>query len=550
MDPRPATPPEPGPRWGTRLGVILAVAGSAVGLGNFLRFPGNAAANGGGAFMIPYFVSFLLLGVPIGWAEWAMGRYGGRKGFHSAPAIIGVWGRGRVARYLGVFGVLVPLVIYFYYVVIESWCLRYAWDYATGGVGVRAGDAVAAQVEASKAFFAQATASGADGNAVGAHGGQGLFFWMVTFALNAWFVWRGLSRGIERFCTWAMPAMAACALVVLARVLTLPPDPANPAAQNVLAGLNFMWNPDFAALGNPRTWLAAAGQIFFSLGVGFGIIINYASYLRRRDDVVLAGLTASATNELFEVAFGGMITLTASVVFLGVAATQANSGGTFSTGFYALPVVFARMPAGHFFGAVWFFMLFLAAITSSLAMLQPAKSFLAEALGLRDGAANGLAALVCLAGNALVLWFSRDLVFLDTLDFWVGTFLIFVVAGVQIVCFAWVTGLEKGLREAHEGAALRIPRVIAFVMKWVSPLYLVVIFGLFCWFNVPGYVRTVTGRGGTPPDHHALYAWALILATLVLLVATAAVGERRWRAAGRDLDGRLPPADTDEGGTA
>jgi SNF family Na+-dependent transporter len=107
-------------RWATRVGVILAVAGSAVGLGNFLRFPGNAAQNGGGAFMIPYFVSLLLLGIPVGWVEWAMGRHGGQKGFHSAPAILGVWGRGALARYLGAFGVLVPMVVYFYYVIIES----------------------------------------------------------------------------------------------------------------------------------------------------------------------------------------------------------------------------------------------------------------------------------------------------------------------------------------------------------------------------------------------------------------------------------------------
>src|SRR3989337_861164 len=87
--------------WGTRIGVILAVAGSAVGLGNFLRFPGQAAANGGGAFMIPYFAALLLVGIPVCWAEWTMGRYGGRKGFHSAPGIMGVVGRGKSFRYLG-----------------------------------------------------------------------------------------------------------------------------------------------------------------------------------------------------------------------------------------------------------------------------------------------------------------------------------------------------------------------------------------------------------------------------------------------------------------
>jgi SNF family Na+-dependent transporter len=543
MDPRPVPQPDNKMQWGTRLGIILAVAGSAVGLGNFLRFPGNAAANGGGAFMIPYFISFLLLGIPIGWAEWAMGRYGGRKGFHSTPAIMGVWGKGPFARYMGAFGVLVPMVIYFYYVVIESWCLRYAFAYASGGIGVDPAATVAAQVEASKAYFGEVTFWSSNG--VLTEGGihASLWFWVATFALNAWFVFRGLSRGIEKFCLWAMPTMAVCALIVLGRVLTLPADPTNPAEQNVLSGLNFMWNPDFSVLRNPQTWLAASGQIFFSMSVGFGLIINYASYLRRKDDVVLSGLTAAATNEFFEVALGGMITLTASVVFLGLAATQANSGGTFSTGFFALPVVFARMPAGNFFGAIWFFMLFLAAITSSLSMLQPAKAFFAETLGLPNGKATALTAFICLLGNLFVLWFSQDLVALDTLDFWVGTFLIFLVAGTQIVCFSWVTGLERGLREAHEGAQMRIPRFIGFTMKWISPVYLATIFGFFCWFKVPDYVRTIVGTNGTPPNKVALYSWGLILATITLLMVVTKIGANRWRAAGMDLDGRRPPDD-------
>jgi SNF family Na+-dependent transporter len=318
----------------------------------------------------------------------------------------------------------------------------------------------------------------------------------------------------------------------------------------VLSGLNFMWNPDFSVLRNPQTWLAASGQIFFSMSVGFGLIINYASYLRRRDDVVLSSLTAAATNEFFEVALGGMITLTASVVFLGLAATQANSGGTFSTGFFALPVVFARMPAGSFFGAIWFFMLFLAAITSSLSMLQPTKAFFAEALGLPNGKATALTAGICLLGNLFVLWFSQDLVALDTLDFWVGTFLIFVVAGTQIVCFAWITGLERGLREAHEGAEMRIPRFIGFIMKWVSPVYLATIFGFFCWLKVPDYVRTIIGHDGTPPNKVALYSWGLILATITLLLVVTRIGANRWRAAGMDLDGRRPPDDETPGGAA
>lgn len=526
--------------WSSRLGVILAVSGSAVGIGNFLRFPGNAAENGGGAFLIPYFIAFLLLGIPIGWAEWTMGRLGGQKGMHSAPAIIGHWGHGAVARYLGTFAVLIPLVVYFYYVLIEAWCLSYAWDYLSGGVGIATDQTVALQVAESTHYFNEVAGSNADGIFVDGGLRRSVIFWLVAFALNLWFLYRGLSRGIEAFCRWAMPAMAVCALVVLVRVLTLgTPDPGLPE-QSVASGLNFMWNPDFSALGNFKTWLAATGQIFFSLSVGLGVIVNYASYMNKDDDVLLSSLTSSATNEFFEVVFGGMITLTAAVIFLGLTATRANVGGTFSTGFATLPVVFARMPYGDFFGAIWFFMLFLAAITSSLSMLQPAKAFFREALGISHGAAVAIVAALCFAGNIFVLWFSKGLVALDTLDFWVGTFMIFILAGTQIVCFSWVFGIDNALAEARRGAQIRMPGIMRFVMKYVSPTYLVVIFLGFCWYNLPPYVRSVFAdpESGVPADRSVVYAWLVIVGMVVLLMVVTAVGARRWRAQGLDIDGR------------
>src|SRR6478672_9502986 len=125
-------------QWGSRIGVILAVAGSAVGLGNFLRFPGLAAQNGGGAFMIPYFVALLVLGIPLGWAEWTMGRYGGLRGFNSAPGIFSTIWPHQIAKYLGGIALIVPLVICMYYVVIEAWCLGYAWFYLTGALSIEA----------------------------------------------------------------------------------------------------------------------------------------------------------------------------------------------------------------------------------------------------------------------------------------------------------------------------------------------------------------------------------------------------------------------------
>ncbi|MBM4075284.1 MAG: sodium:calcium symporter, partial [Planctomycetes bacterium] len=113
-------------QWASRLGLVLAMAGNAVGLGNFLRFPAQAAKNGGGAFLIPYFVSLLVLGLPLMWIEWTMGRYGGQHGHHSTPGTFDVMGRRKFWKYFGVFGLWANLIIAAYYLYIESWCLAYA----------------------------------------------------------------------------------------------------------------------------------------------------------------------------------------------------------------------------------------------------------------------------------------------------------------------------------------------------------------------------------------------------------------------------------------
>lgn len=520
-------PADDSERWGTKLGVILAVAGSAVGLGNFLRFPGQAVAHGGGAFIVPYLVALVLLGLPLAWAEWTMGRYGGRHGFHSAPGILGVVSRGPAGRYLGCLGLLVPIVIYMYYVLIEAWCLRYAWEYVSGGLVL--GSDVAQATRQAQAFFGHVSGAGSDGFAAGEGGGTALTFWIVVMAINLWFVHRGLSRGIEIFCSWAMPCMALCAIFVLVRVLTLgTPDPAHPEL-SVQNGLGFLWNPDFSKLGEFGTWLAAASQIFFSLSVGFGVIINYASYLRDDDDVVLSCLTACSTNELFEVGFGGLITVTAAFVFLGASGA---TGGTFGLGFQTLPIVFSGMGSiGRLVGAIWFGMLFLAALTSSLSMLQPFRAFLREGLGLGFRQSSGAIALVVGLGSAWVFYFSRDLLALDTLDFWVGTFAIFILAAVQTLLFGWTFGVERGVAEAHRGARMRLPRSFAFVIRYIAPLYLAIILVGFMFQGMPDYLRAL---GGKPVARYTIVFAGVVFA---LLIGATAIAERRWKREGLPLNG-------------
>ncbi|MCX7869690.1 MAG: hypothetical protein N2322_07035, partial [Terrimicrobiaceae bacterium] len=344
-------------------------------------------------------------------------------------------------------------------------------------------------------------------------------------------------KGIEWFCTYAMPALMILALVILVRVLTLgTPDPSEPS-KSVLNGLGFMWNPekvllekneggqwktqkellgaeDIAAarqlaahdsslrirevgileqLRKPQLWLAAAGQIFFSLSVGFGVILTYASYLSRSDDVVLSGLSATSANEFCEVGLGGLITLPAGVAFLGVAGVAGMS--TFGLGFQVLPMVFDRMPLGDLFGGLFFFLLFLAAITSSLSMLQPGIAFLEESLKIERRQSVAILGLITGLGMAFVVYFSQDLKALDTLDFWVGTFLIFILATVQILVFSWGFGARRGLEEAAKGAAFPIPSFFLPIMKFACPAFLLAIFGLWLLINVLG-----VSLDGRPPE--------------------------------------------------
>jgi NSS family neurotransmitter:Na+ symporter len=514
-------------QWTSRIGIILAVAGSAVGLGNFLRFPGQAAQNGGGAFMVPYFIAFLLLGIPICWAEWTMGRMGGRFGFNSCPAIFGVVGRAPIWRYFGAIGVLIPIIIYMYYVVIESWCLGYALSYLFGTIDL--GSDPSAFGEKSAAFFGEFV--GIESNGLSYNGSihTSVYLWAFVFAINFALIYRGIAKGVESFCKVAIPVMAICAFVVLIRVLTLgTPNPDLPN-QNVLNGLGFMWNPKatsdggswMTALADPGVWLAATGQIFFSLSVGFGIIVNYASYLKPDDDVVLNGLTASSTNEFFEVCLGGLITIPAAFIFLGAAGA---TGGTFGLGFNALPVVFEYMPGGAFFGFLWFFMLFLAAITSSLSMLQPGIAFLEEGLNIGRKTSVTLLGVLTAAGSFFVMYYSKGLTALDTMDFWVGTALIFILATIQVILFGWVLGVDEGIEEAHRGASMKLPKVFGFVIKYVSPVYLLTIFVLWCNQNLPGYIENLS-KGGVP-----LATVGIILGVLILFLVLVHIAGRNWDA--------------------
>ncbi|MEG8988485.1 sodium-dependent transporter [Ignavibacteria bacterium 4148-Me] len=491
-------------QWGSRIGLILAVAGNAVGLGNFLRFPVQAAQNGGGAFMIPYFVSFLLLGIPLMWMEWGIGRYGGKFKHGSAPGMFDVLWKNKIAKYIGALGLFQSTVILIYYTYIESWTLGYSFFSIT-----KSYFGLENFTEMKSFLYAY---QGREVNQYFSSIVTAYFFMIITFALNLWILYRGISKGIEKLAKIAMPALFLFAIIIAIRVITLgTPDPSVPE-NSVSNGFGFIWNPDFTKLGDPKIWLAAAGQIFFTLSLGMGTIQAYASYLKPKDDIVLSGLATSATNEFAEVVLGGSIAIPIAVAFFGIPTTmEMAKGGAFDLGFASMPLVFERIPLGEIFGFLWFLLLFFAGITSSVAMGQPIIAFLEDEFGMnRKKAVTALGVGIFISVQFVVFFLQYG--YLNELDYWAGTFGLVVFALIESILFMWVFGAEKAWQEMNEGGDIKIPRFFFYIMKFITPALLSII---MIWWFIQDAIPTLMLKG-IPASNHP-YIWGARIFMIILL---------------------------------
>ncbi len=531
--------------WGSRLGVVLAVAGSAVGLGNFLRFPGQVVNYGGGAFMIPYLVSLLVVAIPLAFSEWALGRCGGRLGFHSPLGIYyAVGGRKKLWGMCGGLSALAPFVINMYYIFVESWCLLYAFQYLGGCLkSVGLGFSLFASSAPGLDFSDSQGYAEFFNSFVGIESDGALFkgsFWVVGATLlcaaaNFALIYCGISKGIERFCKIAAPLILICSIMVIVRVLTLG-NPTGTPGQGLLDALGFMWNPTreittasgevvkvgvLQTLRNPESWLAATSQIFFTASLCLGAIVTYSSYVKENEDIALSSLTATSTNEFCEVILGGMMAIPPAIMFLGAQAAE-QFKSSFSMGFVVLPNVFGEMPAGQFFGFIFFILLFFAAVTSSMSLVQPTVALLQEAFRWTRGRSVIVAGLVNLTGTTIVCWFTKGLAALDAFDFWLANFGPFLFAVVQTFLVSYVWGLASFHKELNRGAKIRVPAWIGFVVKYVSLPYLILIFALWCRNNLGAQLKNIASQ---PVVQLTL---AFLGALSVALLALSYVVTRRW----------------------
>lgn len=455
-------------RWATRWGLIFAMSGAAIGLGNFVRFPAQIAKSGsGGSFMIPYFIALLVLGIPLLWVEWTLGRHGGKYGHGTIPLIFHKISKKSYLKYLGILGVAIPLFIASYYAWIASWGLSYSF-FSLFGVyeGLDKTEFLKSFTGGSNTYF----------NSVG----YSLIAYIFILLLLYYIMAKDIKRGIEKYVRIFMPILFIFGIILVVRVLSL--------GKGILPGLANIWEPNFSELLNWHVWILAAGQIFFTLSVGQGQMTVYASYMSEKDDIALGPLTQASLNEFAEVIIGGTISIPIIFYFFGTLKPEHAQG--FNLAFIAMPAVMEKMLFGNLFGAIWFLLLFLAGITTIFALLQPSISFLQDNLQIPKNKASFIVILtIFILSIPPILWYHKGV--FDDVDFWMGTLFLIVMSFLEVYVFAWILGIDKGFEELNKGAKLKIPNFFKFIIKYVTPLFL--LFLLFMWIitDLPNYMKNI-----------------------------------------------------------
>ena len=430
----------PREHWGSRVGFILAAAGSAVGLGNIWKFPYLAGQHGGAAFLITYLALAFTIGISVMLCEFIIGR-AARKDPIGAFAKL----KGGLWPIVGFMGIAAAFVILSFYSVVGGWTLAYILKMMTGvlvnGTSQELGKVFSNFIE----------------NPV-----RPIIFHAAFMTLTIAVVIGGIGRGIERWCKILLPALFVIILILLGRSLTLP---------GAMKGIEYFLQPDFSKM-NAAAFNAALSQAFFSLSIGMGAMITYGSYLDRTMNLPTSTIWTTSLDT--SIAFlAGLVILPA--VFAFGFDPNAGPGLTFIT----LPAVFANMPGGVVFAPLFFVLLAIAALTSAVSLLEVVVTYLVDEKGVsRRTAAWGSGAVMFLIGipASLSLGVWKDYTILgkgifDFLDY-LSSNLLLPLGGIFIALFVGWFFSEKALEEATAGGKHRFPvaRIWMFICKFIAPL--------------------------------------------------------------------------------
>ncbi|WP_180124605.1 sodium-dependent transporter [Acinetobacter sp. YH12097] len=436
--------------WSARSGFILAAIGSAVGLGNIWRFPYVAYENGGGAFLVPYLIAIFAAGLPLLFLDYAVGHK-----FRKAPPT--AYKKLMNSEALGWWQVMVTLIIGIYYASVLSW----AGSYMYYAIGQQWGSD-------TESFFFKTYLQNGDGLTFGFV--PTLFVGLViVWAVVMFILYGGVRRGVELANKIFMPLLIVLFSILVIQALRLP---------GAAEGLNAFFTPNWEAMTDYKVWLAAFGHIFFSLSIGFGIMLTYASYLKAKTNLTGSGVVVALANSSFEILAG--IGVFAALGFMaqssGVPVKEVVSGGI-GLAFIAFPKIISSMGAGgDLFGFLFFASLVVAGITSMVSILQVPIAAFQDKLGWSKNKAVTIVA----GGSAIVstLLFSTQsaITFVDIIDYFANN--IGIVGGglLSIILVSWFhRPLMKQLQEhANQYSSIKLGQGWNFLLTVITPISLLV----------------------------------------------------------------------------
>lgn len=472
-------------QWNSKLGFILAAIGSAVGLGNLWRFPYIAATNGGGAFIFPYLFAILTAGIPILILEYTLGKTY-RSGAPGAFARIN-----KKFEFLGWLQVMIAFLISIYYMAIVVWVLCY--------IGKAVGCTWGEDTAGSFYGMLQITDSITQ---VGGLNTKLLIPFLVVWGVVGFIMYRGINKGIDLACKICLPILLICTVIIFFRGITLP---------GAVDGIAYMFTPDWSAIAKPAVWVAAYGQVFFSLSIAFAIMISYSSYLPKQEDVVNTAFLTACTNHGFEIFAGiGIFSIMGYMAFSSGQSMEDVAAAGVGLAFVVFPTAISALPGlNSLFGILFFVSLFTAGVTSMISILQTAITGLEDKWELPHKKATTLVLVPAFILSFLFIT-KAGLYFLDLADYIANNIGIVASGVIEVVLIGWFFKPEKLRQAANEFSNFSIGRWWLWCLKIVT----VIVLGYTTITNLVTYFHD--GYDVYPLSIGIVFVIFLVVGTIVL----------------------------------
>ena len=471
-------------RWPTRTAFLFAAIGSAVGLGNIWRYPFLAHKYGGGAFLLPYLIALFVIGIPMLILEFALGQKIQKGAVDSFAAIK------RKLSGIGWWALLTSFIITTYYSVVMGWSILYL--FASFGVPWKA--------DPKTYFFGnvlQLTESiDVTGNIVPAVFIATIVAWVLIY----FSVWKGV-KSVSKVVMWTVPLPIILIIALLIRAFTLP---------GALSGIAIYLKPDFSAIFDTEIWFIAVSQIFFSLSVAFGIMIAYASYNKKGQDVTKDAITVGIADTVIAILAGFVVFATLGFMAQqqGIAFDEVVASGP-GLAFVAFPKALSLMPFASFFSVLFFLTLITLAIDSAFSLVEAINVVITDKI--KNAKREVVALIVCLLGfsGGIIYMTGSGLYFLDVIDHFVTNFNLIAIGILECVAVGWIYGADKLRKYINSVSKRKIGPWWDFSIKYVIPILLFAILVL--------QLKTEFAENyGGYPDWAIIMGWLTVIGTLVI----------------------------------